>query len=496
MPRIMKVLISIVAVLGAVGVASANGLTAASGSSPASVVQAPAAGNAGPTTINWDESSDKHGNPLPAGLQDGVGADSLYSVMVCHGAVLRDTAEVLCRMLVDSSRGKFTAADTYYIGTGGHASFPATEWYNNGCRAILAFTDYPPADSAKLGDSLARFIQLGGGVVEGVAADCTPYQITGKWRSTFAPFTVATEIGTPGSMGTVRQPFHPVMSGVSAVTVGSFRSGNTPSSLRSPNCVSLAEYMDGGLCLAACFDSAGRRAASLGMFPLTHWQASDSGQWCRLIVNAINWVAVGPSVGVTAPNGGETWHADSIYVIQWSQTDNGVKDSLYYSTNGGSSWIGIAYLDTPPSPSRYGWLVPSMPTTRARVKVVTWDADGGRVEDVSDANFTIAPAGGIEQPAESPLPLEFALHPSVPNPSATGVQIRYALPRPARVEVRIYDVAGTLARRLVNGGQLAGYRSAYWNGFDDRGRSVAPGVYYVRFQAGGFTATQKLVVRR
>jgi flagellar hook assembly protein FlgD len=83
-----------------------------------------------------------------------------------------------------------------------------------------------------------------------------------------------------------------------------------------------------------------------------------------------------------------------------------------------------------------------------------------------------------------------------PNPLASGAAIRYALPRPARVELRIYDVAGTLVRRLVDGVQPAGYRRAYWNGCDDRGRRVAPGVYYCRFQAADFLAAQKLVVRR
>jgi len=130
------------------------------------------------------------------------------------------------------------------------------------------------------------------------------------------------------------------------------------------------------------------------------------------------------------------------------------------------------------------------------VKVVTWNADSGRVEDVSDANFTIEPYVGIAQPENSALPLVFALYRTYPNPLASGAAIRYALPGPAQVELRIYDVAGALVRRLADGVQAAGYRSAQWNGCDDRGRRVAPGVYYVRFRAGDFLATQKLVVRR
>jgi len=400
-------------------------------------------------------------------------------------------------MLVDSSGGEFAAVDSYYVGTsGGHVTFPATDWYNHGYRAILAFTDGAPIDSVALGDSLARFVQLGGGVVEATFAEVTGYSIAGNWRSTYAPFTAANPYFSPGTMGTVHQPLHPIMSGVSALYVGNFRTGTTHSGLRSANCACLSEYTDANLCLAASFDSAGQRAVSLGMYPLDYWISTATGQWCRLFVNALKWTAVGPSVGVAAPNGGESWIAGTVHDLRWSQTGTGVRDSIYYSTDAGSSWIGVAYYDPPLEPLQHAWTVPNTPTTRARVKVVTWDADGGRVEDMSDANFTIEPYVGIEQPEKNVLPFVFALYQPYPNPLTSGAQIRYALPRPARVELRVYDVAGALVRRLVDGEQSAGYRRAYWNRCDDRGRRVAPGVYYCRFHAGAFLAAQKLVVRR
>jgi hypothetical protein len=59
-----------------------------------------------------------------------------------------------------------------------------------------------------------------------------------------------------------------------------------------------------------------------------------------------------------------------------------------------------------------------------------------------------------------------------------------------------FKIPGYVVRRLVDGRQPAGYMSVYWNGFDDHGRRVAPGVYYCRFRAGDYRAVQKLVVRR
>ncbi|MBN2464357.1 T9SS type A sorting domain-containing protein [candidate division WOR-3 bacterium] len=426
----------------------------------------------------------------------GKGARPSFGVKVCHAAPVPAHAESLAQMLADSSGGRFAAVDTYDIGySGGHAAFPASEWYGLGYRAILVFSDLSPEDSVALGDSLARFIELGGGVVEAVFSDATDWLIGGTWRSTYAPFPVMPQSNTEGFMGTVFQPFHPVMAGVSELYVGCYRTGSRTGALRSPNCATLSEWTDSSRCLAASFDSAGRRAVSLGMCPVSYWETSATGQWCRMIVNALNWVAVGPSVGVTSPNGGESWRGGTVHDITWTQTDNGVRDSIYYSTDAGASWTGLAYLDTPPVPLQYAWTLPDTPTAQARVKVVTWDEDGGRVEDRSDADFTIA-SSGIVQPEKSVLPAGLVLYQPSPNPLASGAAVRYVLPRPAQVELRIYNAAGTLVRPLVDGHQPAGNRSAYWDGRDDLGRPVAPGVYYCRFRAADFTAVQKLVVQR
>ena len=138
--------------------------------------------------------------------------------------------------------------------------------------------------------------------------------------------------------------------------------------------------------------------------------------------------------------------------------------------------------------------MPNTPTVQARVKVVTWDADGGRVEDNSNANFTIG-AAGIEQPGNTPL-LPFAFYQPWPNPLVSGTAISYALPRPVHVELTIFNAAGALVRQLLDAAQPVGNRTVYWDGLDDRGRRAAPGVYYCRLKAGDFASAQKLVVRR
>jgi hypothetical protein len=398
----------------------------------------------------------------------------------------------LAETLNVASGGILNRIGTYDVGA--NATFPATEWYVAGCRVILEFSGSPFAnDPILLGDSLAQFVDLGGRVVTAVWADAGAINLAGRYVSQYMPFTSQTNPGTGDSMGTVHDPLHPIMDGVTALAAASFVTGNTHSTLRSSNCVCLAEWNSGNRSVAACIDSADVRLASVGFAPFTIYSGA-TGQWAKLLVNAILWVWPGmPAVTVTAPDTGDVWGVGSSRNITWTAANGPItKDSIVYSNDNGATWNFVDKYSG--SRTSCPWTIPNSPSTDCYVRVFTWNAVGWGFG--TSGKFEIQPAGGIAQPENNALPLAFAMYQSFPNPLASGAAIRYALPRPTRVDVRIYDVAGTLVRRLVDGVQSAGYRRAYWNGLDDRGSRVAPGVYYCRLQAGDFTAAQKLVVRR
>ncbi len=91
------------------------------------------------------------------------------------------------------------------------------------------------------------------------------------------------------------------------------------------------------------------------------------------------------SVTVTAPNGGETLTGGSSSNITWSTTGT-VTDpiSIYYSTDSGVNFSNtIATGET--NDGSYAWTVPNIASSTAKVKVVS-----GSLNDISDANFTIA----------------------------------------------------------------------------------------------------------
>jgi hypothetical protein len=92
--------------------------------------------------------------------------------------------------------------------------------------------------------------------------------------------------------------------------------------------------------------------------------------------------------------------------------------------------------------------------------------------------------------------VETRLYAPAPNPSRAAAAIRYSLAVPAHVSLSIHDLAGRQVRALVNAQQEPGRYSVRWDGRDDRGQSLANGIYFSRLTSGDYTGTEKLVLQR
>jgi len=95
-----------------------------------------------------------------------------------------------------------------------------------------------------------------------------------------------------------------------------------------------------------------------------------------------------------------------------------------------------------------------------------------------------------------PVSLSPKLYPASPNPFRGSGEIAFDLPKAARVELTVHDLAGRLVRTLLVGETSAGHHSVRWDGKDVLGRSVASGVYLYTLRAGALSATRSLVVVR
>jgi hypothetical protein len=89
-----------------------------------------------------------------------------------------------------------------------------------------------------------------------------------------------------------------------------------------------------------------------------------------------------------------------------------------------------------------------------------------------------------------------ALGASFPNPASGALTIRYALPRDETVELAVYDIAGRVVARLVEGHVTEGQHSVSWDGTGLDGRPVPAGVYQYRLKTAALDQGKHLVIVR
>ena len=156
-----------------------------------------------------------------------------------------------------------------------------------------------------------------------------------------------------------------------------------------------------------------------------------------------------------------------------------------------------------------GWIDARIPLTEFSGETVLLELVTDSIENVGCDSvhwadlFITAKGVGLEAPnqiaAANQRVRETKLLSNYPNPFNPETWIPYQLAETADVSIKIYDISGRLVRTLSVGFKPVGYyltreRAAYWDGRNETGESVSSGVYFLRFVAGNFTATQRLVI--
>jgi hypothetical protein len=88
----------------------------------------------------------------------------------------------------------------------------------------------------------------------------------------------------------------------------------------------------------------------------------------------------------------------------------------------------------------------------------------------------------------------WALAQNSPNPCMSSTRIGFEVAQTSHVSLRIYNARGRLVRTLIDRRTAPGRYTAGWDGTNSSGRRVAGGVYFYTMQAGGFTATKKMLL--
>jgi predicted lipoprotein with Yx(FWY)xxD motif len=125
-------------------------------------------------------------------------------------------------------------------------------------------------------------------------------------------------------------------------------------------------------------------------------------------------------------------------------------------------------------------------TWQDRRNGTNWDIYGLRV----DANG-LPVLTASDTPA---VPVE--LRQNYPNPFNPATAVAYSVPARCNVTLKIFDASGRCVACLVEREQGRGSYTVEWNGKDEKGNSLASGIYLCRLAAGNQTASKKMVLLR
>lgn len=123
----------------------------------------------------------------------------------------------------------------------------------------------------------------------------------------------------------------------------------------------------------------------------------------------------------------------------------------------------------------------------------------GRVSESERPGSTASAArasASANAPLDNPTLSSLRVLP-VGKSAAQGVSIEFALGRPTKVTVRVFDVAGRLVRMVASGETMRrGMNSIRWDTLGQNGSPVSNGIYWVRVEAFGTKAVHKLAIVR
>ena len=89
-----------------------------------------------------------------------------------------------------------------------------------------------------------------------------------------------------------------------------------------------------------------------------------------------------------------------------------------------------------------------------------------------------------------------SLSQNYPNPFNPTTTIAYSIAEAGPVELAIFNVRGQLVKTLVREEQVANIYRVTWDGRNNRGNTIASGVYFYRLRAANFMQTKKMVLIR
>ena len=212
--------------------------------------------------------------------------------------------------------------------------------------------------------------------------------------------------------------------------------------------------------------------------PFKAWSCAPAGQTVTLNI-LVDWnqdgdwndvVACGSpgSGGPCAPE----WAVKNASIVLQPGCNSLASPLFRVGPNTGDTWMRIT-LTAGPVSDDFPWAGSATATVSGGAFA------GGETEDYP---LTIVTSTAVGQPA---VPDQVLLAAVSPNPTRSGAEVRYVLPRAADVRLAVYDVAGRLVSVLDSGLRGMGEHVSRWNGRDASGAGASAGLYFVKLHAEG-----------
>ena len=83
-----------------------------------------------------------------------------------------------------------------------------------------------------------------------------------------------------------------------------------------------------------------------------------------------------------------------------------------------------------------------------------------------------------------------------PNPFRGDTTIGFKQTVNSPTTITVYNIKGQLIKTLTNQPFNSGEHDVTWDGKDDQGRSVSPGLYFYKIKSGKFCTSGKMILMK
>jgi hypothetical protein len=176
---------------------------------------------------------------------------------------------------------------------------------------------------------------------------------------------------------------------------------------------------------------------------------------------------------------------NAVLLGRWSVFDTGGQVCLVPSSASGT--LGAVDCDVPVP---HLWDLPMVEGFSSSGPEPCRTGEVGCYREEADPRVMDAPGGDDSHSIVAATRLD---SPS-PNPFTERAQLAFELVNRDIVSLAVYDVRGRLVRRMLDEERSAGRHAVVWDGRDESGLRVAPGIFFVRFEAGPFVGVRRMVL--